>query len=528
MKSLNLLICDDEWLIREQIARGARDMDQFCVYTADNGKSAWDIVQKEGVDALILDVRMPEMDGIELIKRISTMENAPVTVILSGHDEFDYARQCLRYGAVDYHLKPVTDEQIQAILSDLAQRVGRRMEYISTFASYKNKLDSIRPVLLDHFFQDLLQKKLNEAEIQNAEGYLGMCVNRPYLVISVVSIRGIHEESPEVRDPLRIYALAQLLEDRLRCTDFHISVIHLSNDMLGVVACGDRADIDDCLNVHLEKALKEISGDLLLRFSVGMGDVVDRPILLRNSYVQALYALSYSEDDQSVNMIASRDVHADAAQMDISRVHASLRGLLSTVTARGAEQSMRELLAILNDYEASSAKKLDQVIADCCYIASIALDLCGQNEKILNANPIYKIASQTTEASVYKYTHQLLQTAIDLNKVQRKDRRQMIAEACRNMIDQDYGDHIGIQELSDRLNVSRNYLSTVFKRETGYSVNEYLNAVRMQHARHLLRDTDMKIYAIAERLGFADTYYFSAAFKKAVGISPSEYRENRI
>ena len=156
------------------------------------------------------------------------------------------------------------------------------------------------------------------------------------------------------------------------------------------------------------------------------------------------------------------------------------------------------------------------------------MDLCGQNEKILNANPIYKIASQTTEAAVYKYTHQLLQTAIDLNKVQRKDRRQMIAEACRNMIDQDYGDHIGIQELSDRLNVSRNYLSTVFKRETGYSVNEYLNAVRMQHARHLLRDTDMKIYAIAERLGFADTYYFSAAFKKAVGISPSEYRENRI
>ena len=138
MKSLNLLICDDEWLIREQIARGARDMDQFCVYTADNGKSAWDIVQKEGVDALILDVRMPEMDGIELLKRISTMENAPVTVILSGHDEFDYARQCLRYGAVDYHLKPVTDEQIQAILSDLAQRVGRRMEYISTLASYKN------------------------------------------------------------------------------------------------------------------------------------------------------------------------------------------------------------------------------------------------------------------------------------------------------------------------------------------------------------------------------------------------------
>ena len=81
-------------------------------------------------------------------------------------------------------------------------------------------------------------------------------------------------------------------------------------------------------------------------------------------------------------------------------------------------------------------------------------------------------------------------------------------------------------EIAAQMGVSSNYLSTIFRRETQYSINEYLNAVRLNHAKKLLRDTNLKVYEIAEKTGFSDAYYFSSVFKRNIGVTPSEYRNS--
>lgn len=96
MELYELLICDDEWMIREQIARSARELGGFSIETADSGLAALEILERKHVDGLVLDVRMPKMDGITLLKELNQREIRPVVVILSGHDEFEYAQQCLR------------------------------------------------------------------------------------------------------------------------------------------------------------------------------------------------------------------------------------------------------------------------------------------------------------------------------------------------------------------------------------------------------------------------------------------------
>ena len=107
-----------------------------------------------------------------------------------------------------------------------------------------------------------------------------------------------------------------------------------------------------------------------------------------------------------------------------------------------------------------------------------------------------------------------------------QNRIRRIADNCRKIIERDYGKKIGIMEIAEQMEVSSNYLSTIFRRETQYSVNEYLNAVRLKHAKRLLRETNLKVYEIAEQVGFSDTYYFSSVFKKLVGVTPSEYRNS--
>ncbi|MCI8417821.1 MAG: helix-turn-helix domain-containing protein [Lachnospiraceae bacterium] len=525
MEKFGLLICDDEWMIREQILRSAREMEGFQIYTAESGRAAQNVLGKFSIDGVILDVRMPEMDGIALLQWMQKMGKEPVVVILSGHDEFDYAQQCLRYGAVEYLLKPVTDDQIQIFLAELQERIRRKQIYIRKIEEYSQRLDSLKPVLREQFFRELLQRSLSREAVQRMEEFLEVHILYPCLLVAVIQIEMGGEGGKDSREPLQRYALGEVLESQLK-ERIPVNLFHADSKLLVIMAGGTREDMDNELMGALGEILHTMSRDLSLQFHIGVGGVVHTAEKIRDSYAQALYALSFNDFEQEQGIVDIRDVADGDKQGDGVQKLRSTLGELLTAAALMSRQELTERLQSALEAIRGTELDLDMAIYFCSYLAVIALERLDMQMEWLRRNPIYEISAKTTLEEVYHSTQQLLVSVEQALTEKKQNRIRRIAKTCQKIIERDYGKKIGILEIADQMEVSSNYLSTIFRRETRYSVNEYLNAVRLEHAKRLLRDTNLKVYEIAEQVGFSDTYYFSTVFKKHIGVSPSEYRNS--
>ncbi len=526
MELYELLICDDEWMIREQIARSARELGGFSIETADSGLAALEILERKHVDGLVLDVRMPKMDGITLLKELNQREIRPVVVILSGHDEFEYAQQCLRYGAVEYLLKPLTEDQIQSFLLELRQRILRKGQYLEKLEEYGQKLDLVKPVLREQFFRELLQRSMSRESVGRMEEFLDVHILYPYLAAAVIHIRTAGDLPLEDdRNSLRRYALGELLEAQLK-ERFPTNLFHTESQILTVVAGDTRENLGPRLQHALSELLPVISRDLSVQFHAGIGSVVTSVEKIRDSYAQALYALSVNDFDQETGLVDIKDIVDEGKrESSVRELRSTLRELMASAAVTASQELVEHLRRALEQVRQSEAD-LDTAIYFCSYLAVIALDRLDIQLELLRGNPLYEIAAKTTPEEVYHSAGQLLETMEKTLNASQQNRIRRIADNCRKIIERDYGKKIGIMEIAEQMEVSSNYLSTIFRRETQYSVNEYLNAVRLKHAKRLLRETNLKVYEIAEQVGFSDTYYFSSVFKKLVGVTPSEYRNS--
>jgi len=522
METYKLLICDDEWMIREQIVRSARELGGFSVFTATSGKEALELMAREPMDGMLLDVRMPEMDGITLLKEMRTDERAPVVVILSGHDEFEYAQQSLQYGVVEYLLKPVTDAQLKKILTDLRKRIQRKQIYMAKIHEYGRKLEDIRPILKEKFFQEMLQKSLNREAVRRMEQFLDIRILFPYLVVAVIKVQLMDCVQKE-EDVLQRYAVGELLEAQLK-ESMNANLFHTESEALTIIAGSELEHVDMELAAVLESTADALAGDLPIRFYIGIGSVVCTPEKIRDSYSQALYALSCNDFEQKVGIVDICDVtDTELLENSIRELGSELRELMRTAEITNNQELTARLYRVLEAVKRSGAD-LDTTIYYCSYLAVIALDRMDTQMELLRKNPIYEISAGTTPEEVCRSTEHLLDTMSQILAASKRSRIYHLADTCRKIIEKDYGKKIGVVEIAEQMGISSNYLNTVFRRETQYSIGEYLNAVRLKHAKRMLRNTNLKVYEIAEQVGFSDTYYFSSVFKKQVGLTPSEYR----
>ena len=525
MEQYNLLICDDEWMIREQVKRSALEVGGFTVFLADSGLTALEILAENSIDGVILDVRMPEMDGISLLKELRQQEKDPVVIILSGHDEFDYAQQCLHYGAADYLLKPVTDAQIKTFLAELRERISRKHLYNSKVQEYGQKLDAIKPILRKQFFSQLLQKSLSQESVQRMEQFLDVHILAPYLVVAVVNLKFSGNHLTDEQDSLQHYVVGELLENQLQ-EKVNANLFYTDNEVMTVIAGGVSEQIHVELSAALGKALEELAKDLSMQFYIGIGSVVSSVEKVRDSYAQALYALSSSDFEQEKGILNIQDVLNGVNREDNTReIRSALREVTTSAAVTNNQDLVEKLRSILKTVR-ETEQDLDTGIYYCSYLAILALDSLDIQLELLRRNPVHEITSKTTLEEVYRSTENLLDEMSRMLTTNKQKRIRHLADTCRKIIERDYDKKIGVVEIADQMGVSCNYLSTIFKKETQYSISEYLNAVRLKHAKRMLQDTNLKVYEIAELVGFSDTYYFSSVFKKQTGVSPSDYRNS--
>jgi len=524
-----LAIIDDE---TEQV-RGIRDFIDWSRYdievcgVAYNGREGLSLIEESTPDIAIIDIQMPHMDGLTLIEKINDTGRDVQMIILSGHDNFEYARKAIHLKANNYLLKPCTVEEIlQAVLraKNLAADEQNKKE---TLRAYHTLFQEHKVFLKDKLLTDLLRERLRNAStfFHDAVQYgidltPGPCCAAVFRLLDIDEIyaRNTNEEF----DYLAL-SVASFIRDQAKAMAHSELAIH-EDDMVLIATDMEHSDfVSSIEGIH-----HALSGAFAYGFAVGIGRQVASPLSASVSYHQALAAL-----DNSIFIGSDSVIVYDNQMLEENYQHFYPFGEEDKIFSAVEMGSPKIRVLVDNFFRAFDSAQG----CDCAFIKKIGITLLSN---------IYKhcadrnIDSPEIDALIYRNfdrvntakTLDALKTIIAdvLNDIielitQHNQMSQLIQTAVE-YIHTHYAENINLKTVADTLFITPAYLSVLFKQETQENFIDYLNNHRIERAKELLKDIRLKNYEVAYRIGFQDEKYFYKLFKKHTGLTPSQYRDS--
>jgi two-component system, response regulator YesN len=396
-----VLIADDEPKIRRGLASLVATCEGFeVVAEAEDGEMAMDMARRELPDLLLVDVRMPFKSGIELVSDINAELPGRVVIIVSGHDEFEYAQAAVKLKAFDFILKPVDAEAFRAAMTRAKAELESKRDSDKYLSWAKDQLERSLPLLRERFFFDWISGGLSKTELDGSLAFLEIGLRPPLTLLAARFPEGPSAGSPP--------------SDR--------------GKRLALVA------------------MRAILSDMI---PPGAG---------------------YVFEDGAENVLAL------------------LNGFSET-----------ELIEAANEIERRVSSQVFQV-------PSVA------------TRPLSDPATAMSDAY-----EELIAELSDGGNCE------SFVVLARNYIDAHYWEpDLCLENAASELQISPGYLSRLMKRETGFSFVEYLNRIRVRKATQLMADPSAKAFEVAERVGYRSQHYFSRAFKKVTGTSPTDHRKGTL
>lgn len=508
-----LLIVDDEKMIRQglQIMIEREYPSVYSIALAGNGAEALELFQQEPRDIIITDIRMPVMDGITLLERLS-MESAPgagpAVVILSGYDDFEYAKSAIRYRVKDYLLKPIRRDELFGILERIAKE---RQELESSVRRQEQETEGYRRELRSARLRDLLlqQEAQPSPEQQQELGKLSLPFTVGVLNFYYNDGLRMNPGDVQVLAERLIGPLAQKFSDIL--TDGDGKLVLVGKDRKGFMELTRQAEARD------------MKGLL-----IGISSECTTPSAFRAGYKEACRALQYIFLSPQANFMDYGDLRE--GRLSFPSPEEELRKLLNML-GTDREKEMKNLLNVI--FQTDHLQSLDL-----SYLENVGRSM---NEKVLDE--VFRVHGEAsvevlklyrTVGNLYNYRHfhdyyraleHLLLSVNDyIIGVRSAHTEHADMEEARSYIEANYARPLNMAMVSNYVSLNYSYFSEAFKAYTGESFVLYLKKVRIRHAKELLADSRVKLGEVSEAVGFENSKQFARVFKELEGISPGEYR----
>lgn len=531
---MDVILVDDELLMRI----GLKSMINWEEYgfqvvgEAANGKEALDIARRHPPDLIITDIKMPVMDGLELIREASKLLGPCQYVILSCLDEFQFAKEALKLGAADYLIKSdIKPQQLLEVLDSVKRKVtaaSQRSEDEMLKINYKDSISYLKETL----FKELFSGFLNEDEaIRRSEALHIMLEQGPMILVKlrVDRFEDIRQKYIEQDEKLFRYSIMNIMEEIIP-RKWRKEIIALNSaEYALVVNVNDDAAEPGHFNKELDKLLAKIQAamkDFLnLSLSIGVSGPIPGYNGLKKAYgeadeaLQQLFFLSECQIryyDRALRFGRSREDHYSLSRDDE-------QNFLKLVENDGeGAESYLELLKqrlVRNDISEQGVRttylRLLSLITSC---------FPGTPELWNEGRSLYEqfLIEERLEG-LHRLLLRVLEQCLEYNDSQ-GERPQSYAEQACTIIQSQFAEDISLQTVAMQINVNPSYLSRIFKQEMGENFVTYLTRVRIKKAQHYLRDRNFKVYEVADKVGYPNTAYFSKIFKKMTGMSPEEYR----
>lgn len=536
-----LILVDDE----EEVRKGVLEKIQWNKYgfevvgEAENGIEALEKAEKTLPDLVITDIKMPFMDGLALSK--SLKEKLPTTrvIILTGFDEFEYAKMAVKLDVVEYALKPISAEDLTEVLIRIREKLDYEMAQKKDMEMLKENYIKSLPVLREKFLGSLITNRLNKAEISERAISYGLNLDYNGFIVTVINIdyKAEMESFPEVetisalenRELIKL-AILNLTEEIIN--KYEMGIVFLHNDNILIIFTSMENEKDKSIQRALS-TLEELNQSIKKYYKksviFGVGEYCRDIGNIGYSYESAVTALDYSIILNN-NIICIEDMEPKAAQ-NIVFDELRSRSLISCIkvgTPEEIEETIEELFKEIIDGNVSFKDYQIYLLDILTTILKTARDLHIDMDKVFGLN--YNLFVEMYKLKEIRQVKEWLISICTKIKGQvskdRQDTCRLIVKKATEYVEKFYDDsELTIDKMCKYLHISPTYFSSIFKRETRFTFINYLTHIRMEAAKELLRTTECKTFEIAKRVGYSEPNYFSYCFKKNFSISPSEYRK---
>ena len=533
-----ILVVDDEPLTKEYLKKNIPLIDSRFTVTCEamEGTEALTILKNEKIDLIITDIKMPLMDGLELSKKVS--ENYPdiIIVILSGYDEFEFAKEAMRYAVKDYLLKPLVTEDLRKVLNNVAMDI----EKINTKKLLHNTLLSLSEDSKKQISRNFLKAVVSESN---------MDIRIMYPILFKMKVSLIESEGTIL--------LLKINEDSLLKKSISINDINLFNFILIEIATeegekldGSTAFFDKDDNVailikidekdnYLKKAVglfSLVSSAFIrktgLSLSFGIGEPENDVLQMEISYKQAYSMLYFRFLNGIVNLPTDHNIDIVTSIEKLENVNKIIRSIESGIIDNN---ELIFLLSLTKYVEHIESLFSDSPIRYGIYLINslkqllpyLPEELFEESYVLLKPLQNYEKVSLTVDfiSNVFnKIIYLLAKGSLESkNPMNEND----IVTKAKDYIYLHYAEPLSLALLAEKNSVSISYLSSIFHKSMGESYIKFLTRIRMEEATNLLKITPrIKILEVSEKVGYVSAKHFSCIFKSYLNITPGDYQEN--
>ena len=544
---LKIFLAEDEVVVRETIKRMIpwEELGFELVGEAADGEMALPLLLRQQPDLLITDIKMPFMDGLTLARLAKKEIPGLKVVILSGYDDFNYAKQAIGIGVEDYLLKPITKNALIERLSEIRSRYEHEKTQKEYYEKFQREMQAYEKNSSRDFFEALVGGSMDMMEVYKRAEKLGLdIVAEAYNVL--IFTMNCDEDFSGQRDEYSSWE-AESLELLENFFAGHSSAMLFRSNIFsyGVLLKGQRETIEENTRACVDEIRKILSRQNGRReWFLAVGQSVERLSQIQKSYHTASRAFSqrylYDENilyyDEMETMEhpggqAETEDNAYLQKVDVNALNpAILQKFLSNGLQEETENFVKDYFYAIGQEPMESLVFRNYVILNVRFsVISFIKGLgCDTNEmESADTEEVLAESGKNMESAI-AYAKKMISQAIEIRDQNSGNKNRSILKTAVDFIDSHYMDEeISLNTVANVANVSSNHFSALFSQNMGQTFIEYLTSLRMNKAKELLRCTGMRSSEIAGEIGYKDAHYFSYLFKKTQGMTPSDYRKAR-
>ena len=544
---LKIFLAEDEVVVRETIKRMIpwEELGFELVGEAADGEMALPLLIRQQPDLLITDIKMPFMDGLTLARLAKKEIPGLKVVILSGYDDFNYAKQAIGICVEDYLLKPITKNALIERLSEIRSRYEHEKTQKEYYEKFQREMQAYEKNSSRDFFEALVGGSMDMMEVYKRAEKLGLdIVAEAYNVL--IFTMNCDEDFFGQRDEYSSWE-AESLELLESFFAGHSSAMLFRSNIFsyGVLLKGQRETIEENTRACVDEIRKILSRqDGRREWFLAVGQSVERLSQIQKSYHTASRAFSqrylYDENilyyDEMETMEhpggqAETEDNAYLQKVDVNALNpAILQKFLSNGLQEETENFVKDYFYAIGQEPMESLVFRNYVILNVRFsVISFIKGLgCDTNEmESADTEEVLAESGKNMESAI-AYAKKMISQAIEIRDQNSGNKNRSILKTAVDFIDSHYMDEeISLNTVANVANVSSNHFSALFSQNMGQTFIEYLTTLRMNKAKELLRCTGMRSSEIAGEIGYKDAHYFSYLFKKTQGMTPSDYRKAR-
>lgn len=514
-----VLLVDDERIITDGMSKVIKweSIGTSLIGTAKNGLEAFEKITQNKPDIVISDIKMPGMNGLELVAKVHEHYPEIRFILLSGFSEFDYAKQAMVYGVKHYLLKPCNENTIIEALKEISEELNQEKEREQFINNMQETLKNVLPYAKEQWLKEYITNIYENTDSKSYQKLLELDLDISNVRLVLFQIEGPFQVE-------QLFAIKNIAE-----LNFKSYILSCSVGELILILVKDNGE-NSLLHEKIEKIRKNFYQYYQLDCTIAVSETGNISIA-NKLYKEALDCLNYRFYLGEGSIITKEDIDNQNNDHDQQEFYYDDQKFCRLVKS-GCWREVEDEIITFFDYLADLRFDISATKSYVIQLFNSMIRLCDTNSMNSYLTKLQVLLELETIQSMKSFFKDIAEEITDVFFQQTKNRHSAIISRVLEIIE----NHIADPQLSlqwvanEMLYMNADYLGKLFKKETGEKFSNYLTRVRIEKAIYMIEnESDVKIFELAEKIGFGENaQYFSQVFKKQTGFTPSEYKRESV